>query len=433
MTIEPTFEINYWKGLGTATDCGATRFAKKLHVWYNSYGVVRFKYLKCRWWHLDPLSGVRSMLMDSIRDNETIQILKILYAWKHVSYIQENHTTRLDEWYACNTNDMHVRPDGTPALSASASTKSCSCCRSNPCIPSNPLPTPPRDISAPLRVTIPRTLAANGVLRNAMVPGNPSIIRPSLDTLTPLSQTWWWIEQLRSCGRRRAQHTSRSVLATRGFVHTVIVCLRRETPSPTPWVTVLRTGFFGVKDFSGYFGQNFGIRGAEHHKRATLTQMQPSPTSFPVIQWQCTLCDKRCCILPGISTVLGFQQPLPTPLAPCLTCSLSSQTFLHTSCKFRDFPRYFVHPTVCFGCRMRYISDWSILRKIRFVGFTKTSSWPGCGMGGAVARPKFLGELANGERHGQGRMVWKDGRKYDGNFIKGSRLLDVCVCTHYPL
>jgi len=34
----------------------------------------------------------------------------------------------------------------------------------------------------------------------------------------------------------------------------------------------------------GYFGQNFGIRGAEHHKRATLTQMQPSPTSFPVIQ-----------------------------------------------------------------------------------------------------------------------------------------------------
>lgn len=48
-----------------------------------------------------------------------------------------------------------------------------------------------------------------------------------------------------------------------------------------------------------------------------------------------------------------------------------------------------------------------------------------------MARPKYLGELANGERHGQGRMVWKDGRKYDGNFIKGSRwLLDVCVCTH---
>ena len=34
--------------------------------------------------------------------------------------------------------------------------------------------------------------------------------------------------------------------------------------------------------FFGYFGQNFGIRGAEHHKRATLTQ--PSPTSFPFIQ-----------------------------------------------------------------------------------------------------------------------------------------------------
>jgi len=47
----------------------------------------------------------------------------------------------------------------------------------------------------------------------------------------------------------------------------------------------LRTGFFGVKDFFGYFGQNFGIRGAEHHKRATLTQPRPQPNflrpSFP--------------------------------------------------------------------------------------------------------------------------------------------------------
>ena len=35
----------------------------------------------------------------------------------------------------------------------------------------------------------------------------------------------------------------------------------------------LRTGFFGVKDFFGYFGQNFGIRGAEHHKRASTRQI----------------------------------------------------------------------------------------------------------------------------------------------------------------
>jgi len=39
----------------------------------------------------------------------------------------------------------------------------------------------------------------------------------------------------------------------------------------------IRTVFFGEG-----FLQNFGIRGAEHHKIATLTQ--PSPTSFPVIQ-----------------------------------------------------------------------------------------------------------------------------------------------------
>ena len=105
---------------------------------------------------------------------------------------------------------------------------------------------------------------------------------------------------------------------------------------------------FRSAGFFGYFGENFGIRGEEHHKRATLTQS--SPTSFPVIQWQCTLCDKCCCILPGIYTALRFQQPLPTSLAPCLTFSL---TFLHTSCKFREFPRYFVHPTVYFECRMR--------------------------------------------------------------------------------
>ena len=42
-----------------------------------------------------------------------------------------------------------------------------------------------------------------------------------------------------------------------------------------------------------------------------------------------------------------------------LTCAVTdlhppSQTFLHTHCKFREFPRYFVHPTVCFVCRMRY-------------------------------------------------------------------------------
>jgi len=109
---------------------------------------------------------------------------------------------------------------------------------------------------------------------------------------------------------------------------------------------------FRSENFFGYFGQNFGIRGAEHDKRTELTQ--PSPTSFPVIQWQCTLCDKCCCILPGIYTALRFQQPLPTSLAPCLTCTISSQTFLHTSCKFWEFPRYFVHPTVCFACRMRY-------------------------------------------------------------------------------
>ena len=35
---------------------------------------------------------------------------------------------------------------------------------------------------------------------------------------------------------------------------------------------------FRSEGFFGYFGQNFGIRGAEHHKRAILTQ--PSPTSF---------------------------------------------------------------------------------------------------------------------------------------------------------
>ena len=101
------------------------------------------------------------------------------------------------------------------------------------------------------------------------------------------------------------------------------------------------------------------IRGAEHHK-TTLTQ--PSPTSF---QRQGTLCDKCCCILLGVYTVLGLQQPLPTSLAPCLTCSLSSQTFLHTSCKFQEFPRYFVHRTVCFGVGCDILL--SILRKIRFV------------------------------------------------------------------
>jgi len=39
---------------------------------------------------------------------------------------------------------------------------------------------------------------------------------------------------------------------------------------------------FRSEGILGYFGQIFGIRGAEHHKRATLTQ--PSPTSFPVIR-----------------------------------------------------------------------------------------------------------------------------------------------------
>ena len=42
-------------------------------------------------------------------------------------------------------------------------------------------------------------------------------------------------------------------------------------------------------------------------------------------------------------------------------------------------------------------------------------------MGGAVARPKYMGEMLNGQRHGQGRMVWSDGRKYDGAFVKGAR------------
>ena len=91
-----------------------------------------------------------------------------------------------------------------------------------------------------------------------------------------------------------------------------VVALRvgRGAPSHISTVRIYWTfGFFGL------FGQKFGIRGAEHHKRATLTQ--PSPTSFPVIQEQCTLCDKCCCILPGIYTALGLlQQLLPNSLAP---------------------------------------------------------------------------------------------------------------------
>ena len=94
------------------------------------------------------------------------------------------------------------------------------------------------------------------------------------------------------------------------------------------------------------------------------------------------MCDKCCCILPGVCTALGFQQPLPTSLAPCLTCSLSSQTFLHTSCKFREFPRisFILQCVLRVGCDN--ISDWSILRKIRFVGTPKRVS-----DGGTYQRP----------------------------------------------
>ena len=104
-----------------------------------------------------------------------------------------------------------------------------------------------------------------------------------------------------------------------------------------------RTGFFGEKDFSECATNRiFRILRREHHKRATITQ--PSLTSIPVIQRQCTLCDKCCCILPGIYTALGFQHYPPhlrrVRLAPSPP----------TSCKF---PRYFVHPTMCFACRMR--------------------------------------------------------------------------------
>jgi len=73
----------------------------------------------------------------------------------------------------------------------------------------------------------------------------------------------------------------------------------------------------------------------------------------PVIQWQCTLCEKCCCVLPGIYTALVLQQPLPASLAPCLTCTLSPQPVLTHLSRMRKFPRYFVHPAVCFGCRMR--------------------------------------------------------------------------------
>ena len=107
------------------------------------------------------------------------------------------------------------------------------------------------------------------------------------------------------------------------------------------------------KEFFGYVRHNCGIRGADHHKRATLTQ--PSPTSFPVSgSVHCMTNAAANCLVSY--TALWFQQPFPTSLAPCLTCSLSSQrgkTLLHTACKFREFPRYFVHPTMCFACRMR--------------------------------------------------------------------------------
>jgi len=48
-----------------------------------------------------------------------------------------------------------------------------------------------------------------------------------------------------------------------------------ETRKAMNWI------FWSV-GFFGYLGEIFGIRGAEHHKSATLTQ--PSTTSFLVIQ-----------------------------------------------------------------------------------------------------------------------------------------------------
>jgi len=78
---------------------------------------------------------------------------------------------------------------------------------------------------------------------------------------------------------------------------------------------------------------------------------------------ECKLCEKCCCIWPGIYTALGFQQPLlPTSLAPCLTCTLSSQPFLHTDSLI---PQHVLDV----GCDN--ISDWFIIRKIRTVEVAK--------------------------------------------------------------
>ena len=91
-------------------------------------------------------------------------------------------------------------------------------------------------------------------------------------------------------------------------------------------------------------------------------------------------------------TVLGFQEPLPTSLAPCVTCILSSQTFLHTFSKFREFSRYFVHPTLCFACRMVGSSFCQLPRRGSGVGVWKRpaqsgSSSAGLGSWGEFSRP----------------------------------------------
>ena len=93
----------------------------------------------------------------------------------------------------------------------------------------------------------------------------------------------------------------------------------------------LQTGFFRTVGFSDTsvkilaFGTNI-TKEPHWHNPAQLASQSFSDSVH---------CVKTCwCVLPGIYTALGFQQPLPTSLAPCPTYTLSSQPFLHTPCIF---------------------------------------------------------------------------------------------------
>jgi len=107
------------------------------------------------------------------------------------------------------------------------------------------------------------------------------------------------VMRTRRCVHKARNPTSNHVMRVGSFYytmlnavvlrHSVTVCellleqaLLVKTCSKHKLLKIPTNRIFRSEGFFGYFGQNFGIRGAEHHKRATLTQ--PSPTSFPVIQ-----------------------------------------------------------------------------------------------------------------------------------------------------